>query len=60
VHCTHGQDRTGLVVGLYRTIHDGWTKTDAYREMLQLGFHPELRGLREFWEDFVAPPLWDH
>jgi protein-tyrosine phosphatase len=50
VHCTHGQDRTGLVVGIYRLAH-GWTKDAAYAEMLQYGFHPELLGLRETWEN---------
>jgi protein tyrosine/serine phosphatase len=50
VHCTHGQDRTGLVVGLHRVLHEHWTKARAYQEMLARGFHPELHGLHEFWE----------
>lgn len=50
VHCTHGQDRTGLVVGIYRLEHDGWYKERAYDEMLAMGFHPELHGLHETWE----------
>ena len=49
VHCTHGQDRTGLVVGLYRLKH-GASKEAAYKEMLEHGFHPELHGLHEYWE----------
>jgi tyrosine-protein phosphatase SIW14 len=52
VHCQHGQDRTGLVVGCYR-IATGTPKFLAEREMLRLGFHKELRGLWEFWEDMV-------
>lgn len=52
VHCTHGADRTGLVIGMYRVLHDGWSKQDAYAEMLEHGFHPELLGLQQFWEDF--------
>ena len=24
VHCTHGRDRTGLIVGAYRLLYDGW------------------------------------
>jgi tyrosine-protein phosphatase SIW14 len=52
VHCTHGQDRTGLVIGLHRVLHEHWTKAQAYDEMLARGFHPELHGLHEFWEDF--------
>ncbi len=52
VHCTHGQDRTGLVVGVYRVLHDGRTKDDAYQEMIHHNFHPDLHGLHEFWERF--------
>ncbi len=50
VHCTHGQDRTGLAVGRDRVLHSGWSKDTAYAEMLTNGFHPLLRGLREYWE----------
>src|SRR5207245_2697948 len=52
VHCSHGQDRTGLVVGVYRVLHDGLTKDDAYREMLHNNFHAALHGLHEFWQRF--------
>ncbi len=52
VHCTHGQDRTGLIIGMHRVLHDGWSKDNAYREMLSNHFHPELHGLHETWENF--------
>lgn len=52
VHCTHGHDRTGLVIGMHRVLHDGWTKERAYEEMLERGFHPELVGLSDFWNGF--------
>lgn len=52
VHCTHGQDRTGFVIGQSRVLADGWDKSQAYSEMLNYGFHPLLRGLREAWEDW--------
>jgi protein tyrosine/serine phosphatase len=52
VHCSHGQDRTGLVVGVYRVLHDGLTKDDAYQEMLHNHFHAGLHGLHDFWERF--------
>lgn len=55
VHCTHGQDRTGLVIGRHRVLHDGWTKDAAYAEMLLNHFHPELHGVHEAWENFKAP-----
>ena len=57
VHCTHGQDRTGLVVGVYRVQHDHWSKSQAWREMLQRGFHTELLGLDAFWEGVPHPAL---
>lgn len=50
VHCTHGQDRTGFVVGNYRVQHDGWSKTRAFDEMLAHEFHAALRGLHDAWE----------
>lgn len=35
VHCTHGRDRTGLIVGIYRLLFDGWTidQVDAERKL---------------------------
>jgi tyrosine-protein phosphatase SIW14 len=53
VHCEHGEDRTGLIVGAYRVKVEHWTKADAYREMLAHGFHPILRGLCWSWEEDV-------
>lgn len=53
IHCEHGQDRTGLIVGCKRVWQDGWSKTNAWSEMIADGFHPALHGLREFWKDEV-------
>lgn len=55
VHCTHGQDRTGLAIGRHRVIFDKWSKDDAYAEMLAHHFHPSLHGLHESWEQFAPP-----
>lgn len=52
VHCTNGQDRTGLVVGMIRVAVDGWGKRRAWQEMLDLGYHPELLGLDHAWWSF--------
>lgn len=53
IHCEHGQDRTGLVVALYR-ISTGWTKESARLEMMANGFHPVLFGLDKAWSDLTA------
>jgi protein tyrosine/serine phosphatase len=52
VHCTHGQDRTGYVIGKHRVLHDGWTKAAAYSEMRAHNFHWELHGLEDAWQDW--------
>ena len=58
VHCLHGQDRTGLIVGFYRVLHDHYSKEEAYQEMLDYGFHPDLfPGLVKVWEDFDGKTL---
>lgn len=54
IHCEHGQDRTGLVVALYR-IQQGWTREEARKEMLARGFHTILLGLDKAWEDLSQP-----
>lgn len=41
LHCQRGQDRTGMVVALYRISYEGWTDQRAIREA-------EDRGMK-FW-----------
>ena len=53
VHCSHGQDRTGLLVGCWRVWFQGWSKDQAWAEMLAHGYHPALLGLTLFWEQWV-------
>jgi hypothetical protein len=53
-----GEDRTGLVVGCFR-LSQGWTKADAYAEMLAHGFHPALQGLVGRWNS-ENPTDWIH
>lgn len=45
IHCRHGNDRTGMVVGLYRVFIEKWKAQDAWREMIERGFHKSLWGL---------------
>ena len=42
VHCSHGQDRTGVMVGIYRVKDCDWSFKDAYKEMKSFGYHPRL------------------
>jgi hypothetical protein len=43
VHCTHGRDRTGSMVGVYREQFDGYTPKQALDEMEseQFGYDPK-------------------
>ena len=50
VHCKHGQDRTGLVIGLERVLIEGWTAPAAHDEMVRVGFHTAFLGLEEYFE----------
>jgi tyrosine-protein phosphatase SIW14 len=47
VHCAHGSDRTGCMVGIWRVSRDGWTFEQAYREMRQYFFGPQYTELSE-------------
>jgi hypothetical protein len=57
VHCTHGEDRTGLFVGLYRVRVQQWTRERAYDEMKKRGFHPILKGLVRAWKQDESPDI---
>jgi tyrosine-protein phosphatase SIW14 len=40
VHCEHGEDRTGVMVAIYRQEACKWKADMAYQEALFNGFHP--------------------
>ena len=40
VHCQHGADRTGCMLGIYRETEQGWDFDRTYHEMRQYGFKP--------------------
>jgi len=42
IHCAHGQDRTGLLIGLFRVFQQNWAPNTAYDEMLKYHFHSSL------------------
>ena len=55
VHCQHGQDRTGLLIGLYR-LQEGTNAAAAWCEMTNHGYHPALRGLTHYWREQTKSP----
>lgn len=54
VHCKHGQDRTGVAVGLYRVFIEGMKPETAYREMLDRGFRWILLPLDHYFRTTVG------
>lgn len=40
VHCQHGADRTGCMLGIYRETQQGWDYEKTYQEMRKYGFKP--------------------
>jgi len=40
VHCQHGADRAGCMIGIYRVAVLGWTFDQAWKEMRKYGFDP--------------------
>lgn len=51
IHCSHGQDRTGLVVALFRVWIQRWPIEAARKEMIACGYHKILFGLEKAWAD---------
>ena len=47
VHCAHGSDRTGCLIGVWRVTHDGWNYTKAYEEMRKYYFTPKFTNLSD-------------
>jgi protein tyrosine/serine phosphatase len=45
VHCAHGSDRTGCLVGIWRVTADGFNYGQAYREMRKYYFSPKFTQL---------------
>ena len=50
VHCEHGEDRTGLVVGLFRVKEQRVQPAEAFREMLANDFHPRFEALNNYFK----------
>lgn len=57
LHCLHGQDRTGMCVGIYRMVVEGVDFKTAYEEMRALGFHQEFIFLTETAKEYEGKTL---
>jgi len=56
VHCRQGADRTGTLVGIYRTVMQGWKFDRVYAEMRDHHFKPFLLGMKKSVAWFAANP----
>lgn len=45
LHCAHGSDRTGCLVGIWRVSRDDYSYNDAYKEMRKYWFGPQFKEL---------------
>lgn len=52
VHCRHGRDRTGLIVAVYRIMHDGWTSKQAKTEAKLYGLSWMQVGMKDYISDY--------
>lgn len=46
VHCQHGSDRTGCMIGIWRVSRDGWNFEKTYKEMRKYYFGQKYDKLR--------------
>lgn len=47
VHCQHGADRTGCMIGIWRVTQQRWSYPQAYAEMRRYGFKPYLHSMAD-------------
>jgi tyrosine-protein phosphatase SIW14 len=51
VHCKYGADRTGVVVGAYRILHEGWTSERAKAEAKRFGMKIWQIAMKDYLHD---------
>ncbi|HEY9870845.1 MAG TPA: tyrosine-protein phosphatase [Candidatus Obscuribacterales bacterium] len=54
VHCAHGSDRTGCMIGIWRVVNDGWTYDQAFGEMRKYYFNPKFTRLSDTVKRYTA------
>jgi protein tyrosine/serine phosphatase len=51
VHCKHGADRTGVVIGAFRILHEGWTSERAKAEANRHGMKVWQFAMKDYLHD---------
>ncbi|MBZ0186706.1 MAG: tyrosine-protein phosphatase [Candidatus Obscuribacterales bacterium] len=59
VHCAHGSDRTGCMVGIWRVARDGWNFEPTYKEMRKYYFGPKYLNLKNAVKQRVVESAQD-
>jgi tyrosine-protein phosphatase SIW14 len=54
IHCAQGIDRTGLMAGIYRIEHDGWSNAQALAEMNWFGHFRGWRNVENCLKTYPA------
>jgi protein tyrosine/serine phosphatase len=57
VHCQHGADRTGMVIGVFRIMQQGWTVEKVFKEMDDFGRHPIFKDIAKYLKKFDPKKL---
>jgi protein tyrosine/serine phosphatase len=52
IHCHKGEDRTGMIIALYRINHDGWTDHEAIQEAKHFGMKFWQAQMRDYISDY--------
>ena len=62
VHCYHGSDRTGLIIGMYRMVIQDWPIEHAKSEMVDgpYGFHTVWRNMPNMYNEQTVAEVRQH
>lgn len=53
VHCKLGQDRTGMIIAIYRMSIEGWALAEAEDEMQDFGFNDVWYHIKDYVREFA-------
>ena len=57
IHCTHGRERTGIMLALHRVESDGWSAKKAYAEAKAYGFRWVVYRMKDYFENRTGVDL---